>query len=116
MNAQHRLMKIVEIENNYQKHRERLMSIQHINARKKKNAGTFKPTETSMAYKQSKLKADIFTFKEKHEQIQHENLILLNKIEKQYGKTSDKKIRANLSRSQSSHSVRSVHSARDIQS
>lgn len=58
----------------------------------------------------------MFTFKEKHEQIQHENMILLNKIEKQYGKTSDKKIKANLSRSQSSHSVRSIHSARDIQS
>lgn len=71
MNAQHRLMKIVEIENNYQKHRERLMSIQHINARKKKNTNAVRPSETSSAYKQSKLKADIFTYKEKHEQIQH---------------------------------------------
>jgi hypothetical protein len=107
-------MKIVEIESNYKKHRDRLLSIQHINARKQKPAN-IKPVETNLTYKQSKLKADIFSFKEKHEQIQHDNLILLNKIEKQYGKTSDKKSRVNLSRSQSSHSVRSMHSARDIQ-
>ena len=43
-------------------------------------------------------------------------MILLNKIEKQYGKTSDKKIRETMSRSQSSHSVRSVHSSRNIHS
>lgn len=43
-------------------------------------------------------------------------MILLNKIEKQYGKVSEKKIKKDLSRSQSSHSVRSVHSARNIHS
>lgn len=41
--TQHRLMKIVEIENNYQKHRQRLLSIQHIDAKKKNQLESLKP-------------------------------------------------------------------------
>jgi hypothetical protein len=44
MKPQQRLMKIVEIEKDYQQHRKRLLSIQHINARKKPNVTTLKPT------------------------------------------------------------------------
>lgn len=44
MKPQHRLMKIVEIEKDYQQHRKRLLSIQHINTRKKPNVTTLKPT------------------------------------------------------------------------
>lgn len=115
MKPQHRLMKIVEIEKDYQQHRKRLLSIQHINARKKPNVTALKPTEATTNYKQSRLKADIFTFKAKNDKIQHENLILLNKIEQQYSKPNiNTKSRLSLSRSQSSQSMRSTHSSKNI--
>lgn len=59
-------MKIVEIENNYQKHRDRLLSIQHINSRKKQSEASIKPAEASSTYKKNKLRADIFSYKAKH--------------------------------------------------
>ena len=115
MKAQHRLMKIVQIEKDYQQHRKRLLSIQHINTRKKPNLTTLKPTEATTTYKQSKLKADIFSFKTKNDKIQHSNFILLSKIQQQYGKPGvGSRSRLNLSRSSSAHSVRSMQSSRNI--
>ena len=82
--GQVRLMKVFEIENNYQKHRKRLMSIQHINAKKKPHITTIEPSEANKNFKQYKLKAESFSNKAKTDKIQHENLILLGKMEKQY--------------------------------
>ena len=71
MKNQHRLMKIVEIEDNYQKHRKRLMSIQHIDSRKKQFISTIAPPPAATNYKQSRLKAELFSYKTRSSQIQH---------------------------------------------
>ena len=78
--GQVRLMKVFEIENNYQKHRQRLMSIQHINTQKKQHVSSIRPSEASIAYKQNRFKADVFAYKTKVDQIQQENSILIQKI------------------------------------
>lgn len=77
MSNKHRLMKIVEIEKNYHKHRERLLSIQHINSRQKQYVSSLAPSPASAAYKQSRLKADLFAYKSRTKDIQRENKILI---------------------------------------
>jgi hypothetical protein len=105
-----RLMKVVEIENNYQKHRERLMSIQHIDSRRQPHISAVRPSPASTAYKQSRLKAELFAFKSRTDQIQHENHLLMQKIERQYNHPDTRN--RTLGRSPSSSSVRSSLSAR----
>ena len=59
------------------------MSIQHINTKKKQHITTIQPSQASLTFKQSKYKADNFANKTKFDKIQYENLILLQKMEKQ---------------------------------
>lgn len=103
-------MRVVEIENNYQKHRQRLMSIQHIDSRRQPHISAVRPSPAATAYKESRLKAELFAFKTRSGQIQHENHLLMQKIERQYNHP-DKRNRT-LGRSPSSSSVRSSLSAR----
>lgn len=112
-NAQARLMKVVEIETNYQKHRQRLMSIQHINTRKKQSITSIKPSGASITYKQNRLKAEVFAYKTKVDQMHHENQLLLHKIEQQYNKNQPLRPRS-ISRHSSRHSLASSQSARSI--
>ena len=58
------------------------MSIQHINTKKKQHITTIRPSDASLQYKQSKNKADNFASKTRTDQIQHENYLLLQKMEK----------------------------------
>jgi hypothetical protein len=47
------------------------MSIQHFDTKKKQHISAIKPSEATINYKQNRLKADVFAYKTKVDQIQH---------------------------------------------
>ena len=47
------------------------MSIQHLDNKKKPHISSIKPSDATINYKQYRLKADVFAYKSKADQIQH---------------------------------------------
>jgi len=75
-------MGVLQIEDNYKKHKQRLMSIQHINRKTRPDVTALGPSTASSNYRQSHLKADLFAIRAKSNKIKHENLQLMYKIDR----------------------------------
>ena len=68
-----RLMKVFEIESSYQKHKNRLLSIQNFDAKRKVSTSTTKNAEVINSYKKNRLTHDIFNEKEKVNRMRDQN-------------------------------------------
>lgn len=55
-----KLMKIFQIENDYEKHRKRLISIRSVDAKKKVSTGTLKNVDAINSYKKQKCNSAFF--------------------------------------------------------
>lgn len=62
-------MGVLEIENNYKKHKQRLMSIQHINSKKTPHVSAMGLTTAATNYRQSRNKAGNFAERTRNSRI-----------------------------------------------
>ena len=81
-----RVMKAFEIEASYQKHRQRLTSIQGFNTKKKVMSVASKNMEKINNFKKHRITAEIFTEKEKMDQRSKDNLHLQKTLTKVYSR------------------------------
>lgn len=81
-----RVMKAFEIEASYQKHRQRLTSIQGFNCKKKAMSSTSKTMEKINNYKKSKITAEIFNEKEKMDELSKGNIYIQKSLTKVYNR------------------------------
>lgn len=87
-----KLMKIFQIENDYEKHRKRLISIRSVDAKKKVSTGTLKNVDAINSYKKQKCNSAFFREFEKDRIITVKNEQLHKTLTKVYEKDCSKKI------------------------
>ena len=104
-----RLMKIFDIESQYQKHKSRLLSIRTLDAKRRVSHSTIKNVEAINSYKKNRLTSDLYLEKEKISKITNENSQLHANLIKVYKRDPEKNplMRHNTSKS----SLRSISSS-----
>lgn len=106
-----RLMRAFEIEANYQKHKQRLTSINAFNAKKKATSTTYKNVELINNFKKQRLTAEIFIEKEKSTHLEQTNAQIQKSLTRVYNREKkDLPGHTSLRRINSKSSLRSLNS------